>query len=234
MSASHLFGSAPAVAPWRYWLCDCESTTFEDGFELPSGFTVLPDDTVHLSDGSVIRRDGVLERADGKLVLADGSVTGPAASPPGAPTGVAAFSGDGKAVVSFDPPAAGGLPITSYTVTAEPGGYVYTGASSPIAAIGLTNGTHYTFTVTARNGAGPGPASAPSAAVAPLAVPEPPTGVERRRPATGSRPSASRPPRAPASPTTRRSRSRAARSSTAPRAPSWSSGLTNGDSYTFR
>ena len=80
---SHLFGSAAAVSPWRFWMCaSCTSTTLDDGYELPSGFTVQPDETVRVSDGSVIRRDGVLVRADGKLVLADGEVTSPPASPP--------------------------------------------------------------------------------------------------------------------------------------------------------
>ena len=42
---------------------------------------------------------------------------------------------------------------------------------------GLTNGTPYTFTVTATNAAGTSPASAASAAATPAAVPDAPTGV---------------------------------------------------------
>jgi uncharacterized repeat protein (TIGR01451 family) len=177
VSAAHLFGSAPAVDDWRYWICsDCASTTLSDGYELPSGFIVAPDETVHLADGSVIRRDGVLARADGKFVLADGTITNVLPAPPGAPHDVRAGAGDGEAVVSFaEPP--GDLPVTSYTVTASPGGYVYGGTASPITAVGLTNGTGYTFTVSASNGAGRGAASPASNAVTPLAVPEPPTDV---------------------------------------------------------
>ena len=74
----------------------------------------------------MIRRDGVLVRADGKLVLADGTITSPPASPPGAPTGVTATATDGQALVSFTAPPSNGFPITSYTVTSSPGGYVYT------------------------------------------------------------------------------------------------------------
>lgn len=82
---------------------------------------------------------------------------------PGAPTDVAAVFADGAATVSFDPPTStGGATITGYTVTSNPGGMTASGAGSPITITSLTNGTPYTFTVTAQNGAGPGPASSPS------------------------------------------------------------------------
>jgi hypothetical protein len=175
MNAAHLSAGAPATGAWRFWMCHgCDSTILADGYELPSGFTVAADETVVVADGSVIRRDGVLARVDGKLVLTDGTITSPPAPPPATPTGVSAAPADGRATISFDAPPSNGLPLTSYTVTASPGGYVYAGQSSPITAVGLANGTSYTFTVTASNGAGPGPASASSNAVTPLAVPEPP------------------------------------------------------------
>lgn len=70
--------------------------------------------------------------------------------------------------VHFTPPANnGGLPITGYTATSSPGGFTGTGTGSPIRVAGLTNGTPYTFTVTATNGFGTGAASAASAAIAP-------------------------------------------------------------------
>ena len=44
-------------------------------------------------------------------------------SPPDPPTGVAATAGDGQATITWSAPASdGGSPITSYTVTASPGG----------------------------------------------------------------------------------------------------------------
>lgn len=90
---------------------------------------------------------------------------------PGAPTHPVATAGSGQASVAFTAPGSdGGSPITSYTVTANPGGATGTGASSPIVLMGLTNGTAYTFTVTAKNAAGTGPASAASAAVTPKAT----------------------------------------------------------------
>ena len=106
--------------------------------------------------------------------------TGPASAPsnsvtpglPGAPTIGTAAAGNAQALVSFTAPASnGGSPITSYTVTSSPGGITATGTASPMVVTGLTNGTPYTFTVTATNAVGTGPASAPSNSVTPSAKP---------------------------------------------------------------
>ncbi|MEK0314842.1 S-layer homology domain-containing protein [Cohnella sp. 56] len=97
------------------------------------------------------------------------SVAAPVAVP-GAPTGVTATAGDGRAEIGFTAPASdGGSAITLYTVTASPGGATATGTASPITVTGLTNGTAYTFTVTAKNAAGDSAASAASAGVTPAA-----------------------------------------------------------------
>ncbi|WP_379316564.1 RCC1 domain-containing protein [Paenibacillus puldeungensis] len=89
---------------------------------------------------------------------------------PGAPTGIKAVAGNGQATVSFTPPAEqGGSTVTGYTVTSVPGHVTATGSGSPITVTGLTNGTTYTFNVTATNAAGTGVPSAPSNAVVPYA-----------------------------------------------------------------
>ena len=89
---------------------------------------------------------------------------------PAAPTAVSAMAGDGQAVVTWTAPADdGGSAITSYTATSSPGAKHCTWTSGPLhcTVTGLTNGKSFTFSVTATNGIGTGPASAPSDPVYP-------------------------------------------------------------------
>ncbi|MEI6687847.1 MAG: fibronectin type III domain-containing protein [Thermoleophilia bacterium] len=108
------------------------------------------------------------------------------AGPPGSPTAVVGVAGDAQVRVSWTAPGSdGGSVITGYGVeVASGGGYAAatTSACSPASdtcrvVTGLTNGTAYTFRVSATNGAGTGSASAPSAAVTPVTTPGAPTGV---------------------------------------------------------
>jgi hypothetical protein len=91
---------------------------------------------------------------------------------PGAPTIGTATAGDTQASVAFTAPAfTGGSAITGYTVTVSPADVApVSGASSPIVVTGLTNGVAYTFTVTADNVAGTGPASGASNSITPAAT----------------------------------------------------------------
>jgi predicted RNA-binding protein with TRAM domain len=100
---------------------------------------------------------------------------------PGAPTvGTAVVAGNsGRAGVAFTAPASnGGSVITSYTATSTPGnitGTLSQAGDGTIIVNGLTNGTAYTFTVTANNAAGVSAASAASNSVTPSTTPGAPT-----------------------------------------------------------
>jgi len=91
---------------------------------------------------------------------------------------VTAVPGPSLATVSWSAPAwDGGMALTAYTVTAAASGkppLVVTVTGSPIPetviVAGLTNGTPYTFYVSASNGVGAGPQSLPSAAITPSAL----------------------------------------------------------------
>ena len=90
---------------------------------------------------------------------------------PAAPTIGTATGGNGQATVTFATPGFnGGVAVTGYTVTANPGGITASGPASPIVVTGLTNGVTYTFTVTATNLVGTGPASVASNAITPVAT----------------------------------------------------------------
>ena len=69
---------------------------------------------------------------------------------PAAPSNVSAIAGNGSARISFG----NVLNASSYTVVTTPGGASVSQAYGPITISGLTNGTAYTFAVSAKNASG--------------------------------------------------------------------------------
>ena len=101
------------------------------------------------------------------------------AAVPGVPTSISVTRGDELASISWAAPASNGATITGYTATSNPGGLTCVWVSGPLSCdvLGLTNGTSYTFTVSATNSVGEGNPSSASQAVVPAAVPGIPTSV---------------------------------------------------------
>ncbi len=97
----------------------------------------------------------------------------PAGGLPPAPSMNRAIAGNTRVTVAFTTPDSnGGSTITRYTATSSPGGIssLCNVPCSSIVVSGLTNGTSYTFTVTATNSSGTGPPSGISNAATPLST----------------------------------------------------------------
>ena len=94
-----------------------------------------------------------------------------APSPPTSAIATAGEASSGSASVSFT----GSYGATQYTVLSSPGGISAVGVSSPIVISGLSNGSTYSFTVTASDAGGSSMASNASAAI--TLVPVAPTNV---------------------------------------------------------
>lgn len=89
---------------------------------------------------------------------------------------VTAVAGDGQVSVSWNTPFDGGAPLIDFTIVGSPGGFKVSAFQPPGGretdiVTGLTNGVHYTFTVTARNGIGSSAPSIPTAGVIPIGRP---------------------------------------------------------------
>jgi hypothetical protein len=104
------------------------------------------------------------------------AATGPPTGAPAQPAAPHATAHPESAVVTWTPPDAGSSPITSYTVTASPGGETCTLSSGPLdcTVSGLLNSTAYVFTVRAGNAIGTGRTSLPSNTVTPVGAPSKP------------------------------------------------------------
>jgi GH25 family lysozyme M1 (1,4-beta-N-acetylmuramidase) len=157
-------GDAAALRRYPLWFANYHGTTIPGATQLWQ-FT---------SGGKVwgIRGGVDLSRfiasADEWAALSDGTVATPwEPAAPGAPIQVHASPGMRSATLSWLPGDAGTSGITGYQVVASPGGQVVNvgGLTTHATVTGLTNGTSYTFTVTATNAVGAGAPSVSNAVV---------------------------------------------------------------------
>ena len=139
---------------------------------------VTPPGAASTVDVTVTNTDQQSATIQGAFTYSSPSAPAPSFNPAGAPTKVIAEPGNASAVVSWTPPTdEGSYPILGYIVRATPGGRTCSTAATTCTVTGLTNGTSYTFTVTASSAGGDGLTSAPSAPVTPRTTPGWPTGV---------------------------------------------------------
>jgi hypothetical protein len=97
---------------------------------------------------------------------------------PGKPAPPTFVEGDGQVTVQWEAPATNGEPISSYTISWSGGSPVTVpGSDASHVFTGLTNGSAYTFRVTATNALGAGQISDSSAAATPFGAPAAVTGA---------------------------------------------------------
>jgi hypothetical protein len=101
-------------------------------------------------------------------------------SPPSAPGAVTAQAGNASVSLTWAAANPHGSPITRYDITwtgGAGGSQSVGGGQTNLAVKGLTNGATYTFSVSATNAIGTGPASLSNPATPTSAIPDPPTSV---------------------------------------------------------
>ncbi|MFN8183661.1 MAG: fibronectin type III domain-containing protein [Candidatus Nanopelagicales bacterium] len=105
-----------------------------------------------------------------QVAVGSSFTTALAAAVPQPPTGVKGAPGNGQVTVSWTTSADdGGSPIEQYVATSSPGGLRCTASTTSCTVSGLSNGTAYRFTVTARNAIGTSSPSGFSPVATPLA-----------------------------------------------------------------
>ncbi len=173
-SIVELCGYSPSIN--QTWFPNTPQSSFWSGSSyVTSPSSAWPVDFNYGGTGAGVKSSNVYVRLvrGGQSFDSFDAQTIPLATVPGAPTIGTATGGNAQATVTFTAPGSnGGAAITGYTViSTPPGGTDSNAGTTGLSHVvtGLSNGTAYTFTVTATNSAGPGSASAASNNVTPVA-----------------------------------------------------------------
>ncbi len=150
------------------------SYTWSGGSDSATGISGTSTTITSLTNGTAYTFAVAAVNSEG-TGTSSGSATATPATTPGTPTDLTATSGDTSVDLSWTAPASNGGATVTYTVTY--GASTVTGITSTSTTItGLTNGTSYSFTVTAVNSQGSGAASS-SASATPSTTPGAPTNL---------------------------------------------------------
>jgi|GEM_PF-3026050 len=178
--AAHLVPSAELNEPagvaldpgGNIWIANLNANNFvfvnssqtESVVVAPSGDLAQGPGGLFWSDGRLLTQN--VNQADQPFLSA--AVT----APPSAPLNVALSVSSSTVTISWSTPSwDGNLPITGYSVTADPGGATCTTTQLSCQISGLTPGAIYSFTVTASNADGVGPPSSPPVSIkVPVAI----------------------------------------------------------------
>lgn len=149
---------------WSYGLMSCSTTSTSCTFSgLTPGREYYATVWVHTSSWGISRADSNRETVCCVV--------------PGSPYSVSAVAGNGVATVSWTPSSSNGGGSVTYTVTSTPGGLTCSTGGTSCTVTGLSNGTGYTFSVTAGNSAGTSSAAKTYSSVTPKGPPPGPGGV---------------------------------------------------------
>ena len=176
-SVSGIGGNTTIAVSWHAAAANGHPITSYSVVASPGGHTCTTAGTLTCTVSGLINGSTYTFRVTAANSIGSGPASAPSpgvipATVPGAPSGAAATPADSSAVVSWSAPGStGGVPITGYTATSAPLGRTCTTTGAlTCTVVGLLNGTSYTFSVTATNAKGTGPASTASAGVTPLAI----------------------------------------------------------------
>ena len=170
---SAVYGNTSAVVsftlPANFGGSICTYTATSTPGNISATGSTSPVTVTGLTNGTSYTFTMVATNSTGTSTVSNTSATVIPATVPNTPTITDVTSFDHTATITFTPDSNnGGDTVSLFTVTSSPGNISATGAASPITVVGLTNGTAYTFIVTATNKAGTSVASVPSASTTPL------------------------------------------------------------------